>query len=344
MQFERVLLTGAGGMLGSAIWPLSCSRFSEVVATDRDCTEPWLRPLDVTDRRAVSQRFDDHRPQLVLHLAAETDLEFCEAHPRMAHEVNCEGAAIVAEQCARHGATMVYISTAGVFDGEKVEPYTEDDPARPIMVYGRTKLDGERATAALCPRHYVVRAGWMIGGGGRKDKKFVQKILGQVMSGQRVVRAVNDKWGTPTYTRQFANNLFRLLETREYGLYHMVCEGAGTRYDVARELLDICGRSDVEVVPVDSSAFAGDYFAPRPRSEMMTNARLTRMGINLMSNWRQALREYMALEFPLARMGMIPEGAGNAVPERRAKAADRRTRELSWNTQERRKLASRRRQ
>lgn len=336
MDTERVLITGAGGMLGNAVFPYFSSRFRNLSATDIDLNESWLERLDVRDGDALRRAFADLQPTLVLHLAACTDLEFCEVHPGIARETNAEATGEVASLCEEYGATLVYISTAGVFDGTKEGFYTEQDLPRPIMVYGQTKYDGEILAAARCRRHFIVRAGWMVGGGAAKDHKFVHHMLGQIVSGAKVIRAVNDRWGTPTYTHDFALNLFRLLDSRRYGTYHMVCEGSGTRYDVARAILDICGKSEIELIPVDSSYFAGNYFAPRPVSEMMTNANLRAIDINLMRPWREALDDYIRREFPHAIAGQ------ERPQEDRRVRTERRKQAISWNGPERRKTLGRR--
>jgi dTDP-4-dehydrorhamnose reductase len=138
----------------------------------------------------------------------------------------------------------------------------------------------------------------MVGGGPAKDHKFVYKILEQIETERRRIYAVDDKWGTPTYTHDFATNLFALLERQHYGTYHMVCEGYGTRFDVAKEIVSVCGRNDVKVEPVDSSFFREDYPAPRPRSEMLRNENLERLGLNWMRPWQEALRDYIETEYP----------------------------------------------
>jgi len=296
MHSSRVLITGCGGMLGHAVYPYFAQRCENVLATDRIAGEPWLRQLDVRDLSRMQATFASFRPQLVLHLAAETDLEFCETHPEMAKATNDRGTRTVAELCERTGATLVYISTAGVFDGEKEGFYTEQDSPNPIMVYGQTKLAGEEH-AHRCGRHYVIRAGWMIGGGLSKDHKFVSKIVAQIFAGKKIICAVSDKWGTPTYTQDFAMNMFRLLQTEQYGTYHMVCEGAGTRYDVAVQIVDLLTDNGTQVRAVDSGFFQDVYFAPRPRSEMLLNANLRRMGLNLMRHWKDAMRDYIEAEF-----------------------------------------------
>lgn len=337
MKSERVLLTGAGGMLGNAVYPYFSGRYAHVCATDKDVTEPWLEHLDVRDGGALRRRFEALQPGLVLHLAACTDLEFCEAHERIAEETNAAATREVAALCEEFGATLVYISTAGVFDGSKEGFYTEQDEPSPIMVYGRTKRDGEIEALTRCSRHFVVRAGWMVGGGAQKDKKFVHHMLGQILSGAKVLHAVNDRWGTPTYTHDFALNLFKLLDSGRYGTYHMVCEGSGTRYDVAKAILEDCGRTDIELRAVSSTFFERNYFAPRPVSEMLVNANLSGLGLNLMRPWRQALSDYISREFPHARAGDAPDAAFE-----RRRRVERRQQAYAWNAPERRRTEGRR--
>lgn len=285
-------------MLGSAVFPAFADAGHEVFATDlepRDVAGMPMSRLDVRIHDDVAAAIKRSRPELVLHLAAETDLETCEDNPDHAYLTNTIGTQNVAVACRTRDVTLVYISTAGVFDGEKDDgPYDEMDPAHPINVYGRSKLEGEHLVLRLVPRHFVIRAGWMVGGIGR-DHKFVAKIIDQLRAGAKTIRAVTDKLGTPTYTEDFARNLLELIQTPYYGRYHMASLGEGSRYDVACEIVNFYGRQDVKVVPVTSEAFADDYPAPRPRSEMMRNYMLDLRGMNRMRPWRDALRDYLTI-------------------------------------------------
>lgn len=305
----RVLITGSAGMLGSAVYPAFVAAGHDTVATDlspRPIGELPMGTLDVRDFAAVSAAIDGVRPELVLHLAAETDLETCERDSDHAYLTNTVGTQYVAVACHERGLPLVYISTAGVFDGAKgEEPYTEFDRPNPINAYGDSKYQGELVVERLVPRHYIVRAGWMIGGAER-DHKFVAKIVDQLRNGARTIYAVTDKLGTPTYTEDFARNLLALIETPYYGRYHMACQGKGSRLDVARALLAYYGRDDVELVPVTSEFFAETFPAPRPYSEMMRNYMLELHGLNLMRPWDVALSEYLdqagfELEAPTGR-------------------------------------------
>ncbi len=308
-DFKKVLITGCGGMLGNAIYPYFKEQFKNVLATDKVVSDNWLEKLDVRDTDHLSMVFKDFHPDLVLHLAAETDLEYCETHPDIAKATNETATKSIAQLSEQYGSTLIYISTAGVFDGKNSSYYTEQDQPNPIMVYGRTKYNGELHARNNCLKTYVVRAGWMMGGGAAKEKKFIYKILLQIGEGKKEIFAVNDRWGTPTYTHDFAKNLFLLLNTEKYDIYHMVCEGKGTRYDVAEEILKICKRDDIKLTPVGSEFFNEKYFAPRPYSEMMINENLNKLGINIMRPWRIALfnylNEYFSCYFKSAEKGNL---------------------------------------
>jgi dTDP-4-dehydrorhamnose reductase len=265
----RILITGSAGMLGHSVFPAFVDAGHDVTATDlvpHSMGNLLVGKLDVRDFDAVTRSVEDTRPEMVLHLAAETDLETCEGDHDHAYRTNTIGTQYVAIACRQHGIPIVYISTAGVFDGlKKNGPYTEFDEPNPINVYGDSKYRGELVVRQLVPEHFIVRAGWMIGGGA-SDHKFIGKVIEQVRQGAKTIYAVTDKFGTPTYTKDFAANLLRLVETPFYGLYHMACRGEGTRFDVARVLLDHFGLGDVALVPVGSEHFSQEFPAPRPRS------------------------------------------------------------------------------
>jgi len=301
----KVLVTGASGMLGSGLVPALAGVGHEVVATDIAGVgiRPWahdvppVEQLDVRDRLAIDAAMDAVTPDLVVHLAAETDLETCEADTDHAYATNAIGTKHVATAAARRGLPLVYISTAGVFDGRKEEPYDEFDTPAPINVYGHSKLLGEEYVRWLCPQSFIVRAGWMVGGG-PKDHKFVAKIIRQLREGRTELHAVIDKRGTPTYVPDFSRCLTALIDSGSYGLYHMACEGEGTRYDVARLIIDVLGYRDrVSLEPVRSSFFQAEYPAPRPPSEIMRNRALDLQQANLMRPWRVALTEYLIEDF-----------------------------------------------
>ncbi|HET7568250.1 MAG TPA: dTDP-4-dehydrorhamnose reductase [Gaiellaceae bacterium] len=281
----RILVTGAAGAVGSYVPQVFAD--DELILTDR---RGDFRMLDVRDPDAVSATVSDVRPDVVLHLAAATDVDQCERDHDYAFSNNAIGTQNVALAARNNDAELVYISTAGVFWGDKPEPYTEFDEPGPANVYGHSKLAGERIVATLCDRFYTVRAGWMVGGG-VLDRKFVGKIAEQLRGGATHLKAVDDKFGTPTYAPDLLRNVRRLLGTGYHGLYHGVNKGVCTRWDVAAELATILGREDVEIERVSSAEFP--LPAPRARSEAMRNYKLELLGLDEAPAWQEALRTYV---------------------------------------------------
>jgi len=289
----RVLVTGAAGMLGTALCKILKEKSYEVYATDMNAEGEGIEFLDVRSYEQVNKAVNKYKPDIVMHLAAETDVDKCELEPDHAYLTNTIGTQNVALACQKRDIIMVYISTIGVFDGNKPEPYTEFNEPNPINVYGKSKLWGERIVQSLLRKYYIVRAGWMMGGGPRKDKKFVAKIVKQILEGKKELKIVNDKFGSLTYTVDFSKCLVDLIETGYYGLYHCTNKGYASRYEIAREIVVYLGRNDIEVKPVSSAYFP--LPAPRARSEACYNYKLELLKMNNMRTWGEALKEYIDL-------------------------------------------------
>ena len=288
---DRVVITGCGGMLGEAVYEVFKDH-CQVRASDIDVNAPWLEHLDVSLAKDVQEYLNRIKPNYIVHLAALTDMEYCELHTEEAYATNTGGVENVARYAHEHNIPLIYISTAGIFDGAK-DRYDETDIPNPLSVYGKSKYGGE-LIARTVPKSIVVRAGWMMGGGPKKDKKFINKIIRQVRTGAKEIAVVNDKFGTPCYTSDLARSLKFLLDCQAYGIYHGACDGGGCRADIARYLLQCLGAADeVKVREVDSSFFAERYFATRPRSEQLINIELKRMAPQLTRDWRACLQEYV---------------------------------------------------
>jgi len=292
----RILVTGAAGMLGSSLLPVLKDEDHMILSTDINLTGPDMKRLDVRVIEDMMRVAKEFRPEILMHLAAETDLEVCETQRDYAYQENFIGTQNACVVCRELGIPITYISTAGVFDGIKSDPYTEFDKPNPINVYGASKYQGECIVRQTMPEHYIVRAGWMVGGGER-DKKFVSKIIAQLNHGAKIIHAVTDRFGTPTYAPAFSIVLEKLMKTKFYGTYHLACKGRASRHDVAAEILRILGRNDVELRAVTSDFFKEEYFAPRPPSEEMRNYLLDLRSMNDMPVWTDALEEYLKKYF-----------------------------------------------
>lgn len=280
-------------MLGRAVYA-EFARDCEVKATDIDLNIGWLSYTDVRDYAGFESSVRTFSPDILINLAALTDLEYCERNAEDAWLTNALGAENAATIARRLAITMVHISTAGIVDGRQ-ELYHDFDRPNPLGVYARSKYYGEIIVQRLCTRHFVFRAGWMMGGGPEVDKKFINKIFRQIAAGARELKVVDDKLGTPTYTVSFARGLRIVAGTDLYGVYNQVCEGECSRYDVALEFVRLLGLEDqVEVTRVPSEYFQDEYFAPRPASEKLVNLKLRSRGFDHMPHWRDALAEYAA--------------------------------------------------
>ena len=292
---KKIYIAGCGGMLGAAFYEKFSARF-EVKCSDIDLNENWLTFLDFRDGVAYEQDVLQFKPDCLIHLGAHTDLEYCELNVDDAYTTNTlsvENAVVIANKL---NIPLVFISTAGIFDGSK-EVFDDWDTPNPLGHYARSKVLAENYVSLNANKYYIFRAGWMMGGGA-KDKKFIKKILNQVEAGVSQLFIVNDRLGTPTYTHDFATNVIEVLNFEHWGTYNMVCQGATSRLDVVQETLSILGRADdIEVVPVTSDHFKQEYFAPRPPSERLVNLKLKLRGLDMMQDWRSALYKYITSDF-----------------------------------------------
>jgi dTDP-4-dehydrorhamnose reductase len=295
----KILLTGAAGMLASAIMREIESEglrvFGSIVKigkSDIHLRLADIQKVDVCVLKDVSDWAKSEKPDFIFHLAAETNVDLCEKNPEHAYRTNYIGTENVALVCQKHDIPLLYISTGAVFSGRSCEPYTEFDDPEPVNVYGRSKLAGEIAVQRFVKKYFIIRAGWMIGGW-EIDKKFVFKIVKQLLEGREEIHAVNDKFGSPTFTADFAKSLLPLIKTQRYGLYHMVNKGSASRYDIAVKIAEFMNlNKSVRVNPVNTAEFP--LPAPRPRSEMLRNCHLDLIGMNDMPHWEDALRRYIS--------------------------------------------------
>jgi dTDP-4-dehydrorhamnose reductase len=289
---KKIYIAGCGGMLGEAFYNQFKDDFM-LKCTDKDVNESWLSLLDFRDFNAYKKDVTDFKPDYLFHLGAYTDLEFCETNIDDTYNTNTlsvENAVYIANEL---GIPILYISTAGIFDGKK-NLYDDWDLPNPLGHYARAKYAGERFVIENTNHYLICRAGWMMGSGPKKDKKFVQKIMSQLKAGKKELFVVNDKDGTPTYTHDFAKNVKLLLQKEYWGLYNMVCGGETSRLEVAREMIELLGlKETVQVHPVSSDYFNKEYFAERPPCERLINQKLNIRNVNIMRDWRVALKEYL---------------------------------------------------
>ena len=215
--------------------------------------------LDVTDAAAVR---DALAGAIVINCAAYTDVDGSEADPETAHAVNAQGAHNVAEAASR----VIYVSTDYVFDGRKTEPYVESDPVNPLSAYGRSKLEGERATLTASPHSLVVRTSWLFGAGGGN---FVSTML-RLGEEREELRVVDDQVGCPTFTGHLAAALVDLVEAGQHGFLHVAAGGSCTWFHFARAIFERAG-VDCRVEPQTTAELGRP--APRPANSVLRSER-----------------------------------------------------------------------
>jgi dTDP-4-dehydrorhamnose reductase len=275
----RVLVTGAGGMLGRALQEKLQGAHTLFL---------WGREeADLTDEAQVRAAARGIAFDAVVHAAAMTDVDRCETEPARALAVNRDATRNVAELARDRGALLAYVSTDYVFDGTKRSPYLEEDPVAPINAYGRSKLEGERAAASSGAKALVVRTSWLFGPGG---KNFVDTIASKLERGERL-RVVDDQKGSPTYTRDLAHAIELLLRRGATGTVHATNTGTTTWYGLAREIARGRG-SDAPIAPVTTEEFPRP--APRPRYSVLSGARFRAWTGENLRRWEEAVAHYLA--------------------------------------------------
>ncbi len=279
-----VALTGAEGMLGQALLPALSRCF--------DLHPFTLVTLDITDEKAVERAFAPlprDRLLAVVNCAAFTDVDACESRRAEAFAVNAGGAGILARAAAAAGARLVHISTDYVFDGGKRGPYLPGDPPCPINAYGESKLAGEEEVRAAGGPHLILRTSWLYGPGGRN---FPATMLALAKS-RPTLSVVDDQRGRPTFTRDLADGIARLLGTPLTGTHHLANDGECTWYGLARETLRLRGWA-TPLHPVGSEAFPRP--ARRPANSVLDcSSAWAALGAPL-PRWEDALRRYLCGE------------------------------------------------
>ncbi len=274
----RVFITGVRGQLGQAL---------QTALTEHEISGVDLPECDITDRAAIEAAIATAAPDLVIHCAAMTDVEGCARDPQLAYRVNGLGTQNVALACQAHDAAMLYMSTNEVFDGSADRPYTEFDAPNPINPYARSKLAGEWYTRHLTARFFIVRTAWLYAPGGRN---FPHRIV-ELADANGRLKVVTDEVGCPTYVVDLAQAMRQLITSDQYGIYHFVNAGACSRFDFAREILRLTGRTAVPVEPSTLSAYPRDSTVP-PYTPL-ANVAGAAISIHLRP-WQEALADFLA--------------------------------------------------
>jgi dTDP-4-dehydrorhamnose reductase len=286
LQKMKIAIIGAGGRLGAAL-AREYSRDFEVTSFARS-------QLDLGQLNRVRSALAETKFDLLINCAALTNVDYCESHREEAFQVNAEGPGLLAEIANEKSAKLVHFSTDYVFDGKKSDPYTEEDKAVSLSVYGESKLEGERRVLEVSSQHLVVRLSWVFG----PDKpSFIDQIIQRAREDD-VVTAVADKFSAPTYTIDVVSWLRLAIDKNANGILHLANNGGCSWQEWAQYAVDV-GRSlgirlKVERVGAVSLADMKNFVAQRPVHTVLSTAKFTALTGVQPRHWREAVAEYIS--------------------------------------------------
>jgi dTDP-4-dehydrorhamnose reductase len=278
----KVAILGGGGQLASDLVG---------AMSDWDVVPFTHEALDVCNSEALVQVLSETQSEVIVNAAAFHRVDDCEDDPGKAFLVNACAVRRLAQICAEHGWTLVQISTDYVFGGQKTTPYSEEDTPHPINVYGVSKVAGEYFALDLCPKTFVVRVSGLFGAAGSSGKggNFVETMI-HLAKANKSIRVVDDQVFSPSYTRDLAFKIKELIQTGEYGLYHMTNSDQCSWYEFAGEIFALLGL-EPDLGPTTTESYG--LKAARPKYSVLANNRLKRIGLSDLPPWRQALRAYL---------------------------------------------------
>lgn len=274
----KILLTGANGQLGRELQKQYTGKDTELILTD-------VKELDITDVIAVHKFVAEQKPDVIINCAAHTQVDKCEEQVDLAYKINAIGPKNLASAAFEIGAEIVQISTDYVFDGEGNSYLTEFDAPNPQTVYGRTKLDGENFVKTLNPKHYIVRTAWLYGDG----NNFVKTMI-NLSKTHNELKVVNDQIGTPTSTVDLARVIVKLIDEKNYGLFHCTCKGVCSWYDFAKEIFRL-KNININVIPCTTDEFPRP--AKRPKYSVLRNYTLELTTGDITREWQESIAEYI---------------------------------------------------
>ena len=282
----KIALIGVDGQLGTDINIYFKEKGIELAGL------VGLKDIDVCDYKMSDSILKSINPDLVINTAAFHDVDLCEDEVLSAFKVNVMGVKNLAMICKGIDVPLMHFSTDYIFDGKKKKPYIEDDCARPLSLYGISKLAGEQVMQYILDKYYIIRLCGLYGHAecvGKGNINFVEQMI-KLSENKKEIKVVNDQIVTPTSTMDVAEKLFELIQTGKYGIYHMTNTGSCSWYEFTCEILKLM-KSSVRVLPTTTDQFGAK--ARRPQYSVLDNSNLRKIGLADLRNWKEALKDYI---------------------------------------------------
>jgi dTDP-4-dehydrorhamnose reductase len=280
-----VLVTGGNGQLGQSIQYIA-PKYAQIdfIFADSDT-------LDITNEKECFSFFEKHKPHYCINTAAYTAVDKAESEPEKAHNINVLGAKNLAQACLKHNSILLHISTDFVFDGTKNSPYQETDIPNPLGVYGKTKLDGEKAIQETFSNYYIIRTSWVYS---QFANNFMKTML-RLAQERDSLSIVSDQVGTPTHAVDLAECLVKIIQNHNnnqlvhtnYGLYHFSNEGYCSWFDFAKKIFEV-NNVTIAIQPIPSSAYPTP--AKRPLYSVLDKTKIKKTFNLDIPNWEQSLK------------------------------------------------------
>lgn len=277
----KILVTGVKGQLGYDVVQEGESCGLDMFGTDVD-------NMDITNAGQVKQVIEAYKPDAVIHCAAYTAVDAAEDNQELCRKINVDGTRNIAEVCKDMDIPMMYFSTDYIFNGQGEYFWKEDDPKKPLNVYGQTKYEGELAVQELVEKYFILRISWVFGVNGNN---FIKTML-RVGPQRGEVGVVADQIGSPTYTYDLAKLVIDMIQTDKYGVYHVTNEGICSWYEFACAIFKQAGL-DVKVNPLTTAEYP--VKAARPFNSRMSKDRLINAGFKMLPSWQDALERYLKI-------------------------------------------------
>ncbi len=286
----RVVVIGANGQLGSDICQILKNKYDIIQLIQPD--------IEITDKNSIKKTLDPYKGDLIINTAAYHDLKKCEENPQIAFAVNAIASRDLACWCLKNNSILLHVSTDYVFDGkrQKGNPYIETDIAEPLNTYGISKLAGEHYIESILNKYIIIRVSGLYGIHpciGKPGKNFVEMFI-SLIDTKETQEFGGQEWLTPTSTKNIANQLIPLIESNQYGIFHVTNEGECSWFEFGEEIIRQIGSSTILIHRKEESQ-KDPLAIKRPKYSVLENKRLKDLGINIMPHWKDALKEYLQI-------------------------------------------------